>query len=104
MFRGSPDVRQSLRPRVALACAAVALTLTSMATAAEWSPRLERRVREALTPAQLADFAAGADPQKIRLDDGRTLDAIFAEAAKEATTALAYTPLDPCLLARTNDS
>jgi hypothetical protein len=69
-----------------------------------WSPRLERRVLEELTPAQVEAFAAGADPASLLLTDGETLEQVFTRAAAEADTPLAYTPLDPCILARTAGS
>jgi hypothetical protein len=89
------------RARRVMTIAPFAFALATAAAGAEWSPRLERRVREALTREQAAAFAAGADPRDVQLADGETLDQLFAAAAAEASRGLAYTPLDPCTLVRT---
>ncbi len=83
----------------------VTLIATGAARAGQlWSPRLERRVLEALDARQAEAFAAGAAAAEIRLADGGTLDEFLARTAAEASVALAFTPLDPCLLVRTAGS
>jgi hypothetical protein len=73
----------------------------SGAAAQTWSPRLERRVLEALDLEQAEAFAAGVEPSEIVLADGRTLEELLAQAAAKTSVSLVYTPLDPCLLVRT---
>ncbi len=84
--------------------ATLALALTASATAqapSGWSPRLERRVWEGLTPAQVEAVARGADPSTVLLADGTSLAEAFARAAAETAAPLAFTPVDPCNLVRT---
>ena len=78
--------------------------LSGAVAAQEPSPRLERRVLEALDEEQAAAFAAGAPASEIVLADGLTLAELLVQAATEAGTPLAFTPLDPCLLVRTAGS
>ncbi len=66
-----------------------------------WSPRLERRVLDALDPKQLQQLAEGAEPADVRLDDGRTVAELIAQEAEAAAATLAFTPTDPCVLVRT---
>ena len=85
--------------------ALVLVPVLSRAVAAQQpSPRLERRVLEALDEEQAAAFAAGVPASEIVLADGLTLDALLVQAAAEASAPLAYTPLDSCLLVRTAGS
>ncbi len=86
---------------VAMASLAV---LARAAAAQEWSPRLERRVLEALDPWQAEAFAAGAKASEIVLADGRTLEELLVEAAAEVNVPLAYMPVDACQLVRTAGS
>lgn len=73
-------------------------------TAETPSPRLERRVLQALSPPQAEAFAHDADPAEIVLEDGETLAQLLARAKAEAGVELAFTPLDPCVLVRTAGS
>src|SRR5687768_6050092 len=84
---------------------AIAL-LGSTAAEAEgvWSPRLQRRVVEALTPQQAEAFAQGADPASIVVADGQTLEQVLSEAAAASGVELAYIPADPCPLVRTTSA
>ncbi len=93
-------IAQRLTFVVLTTLAALARTLV----AEEWSPRLERRVLEALGPEQREAFAAGAPASEIVLADGQTLEELLVRAAAEGSTPLAYTPFDPCLLVRTAGS
>jgi hypothetical protein len=91
--------------RVRLAAAILLAASTATATAAqEWSPRLQRRVLEALDRQQEDALAEGAQPSEIVLADGSTLEDLLAQAAEEAAEPLAYTPLDSCQLVRTPGS
>jgi hypothetical protein len=84
------------------ALVALGLLAASAAVArATTSPRLERQVLEALSPAQARAFAEGADPTTIVLADGSTLDRLLARAVAESGVQLAFTPLDPCVVVRT---
>lgn len=65
------------------------------------SPRAERRIREALAPAQTEALIAGTAPDRIVLESGQTLTQLVALAAEEAGVELAFTPVDPCAIVRT---
>jgi hypothetical protein len=91
--------------RSCLAAAVVVAVFTATAGAAqEWSPRLQRRVLEALDRQHEDALAAGAQPSAIVLADGSTLQDLLAQAAAEAGEPLVYVPLDPCQLVRTAGS
>lgn len=78
--------------------------LSGAVLAQEPSPRLERRVREALDDEQAAAFAAGTPASEIVLADGQSLAELLDQAAADAGAAMAFTSLDPCLLVRTAGS
>src|SRR5688500_6863254 len=78
--------------------------LSGAVAAQEPSPRLQRRVLEALDEEQAAAFAAGAPASEIVLTDGSTLAELLEHAAAEANAPLAFTPLDSCLIVRTAGS
>jgi hypothetical protein len=65
------------------------------------SPRAERRVLEALAPAQAEKLLAGAPASSIVFDDGTTLAQLVGLAAADAGVELAFTPVDPCVVVRT---
>jgi hypothetical protein len=106
--RSSEGPRSRLRhlralPFVALAGLAV-LASAGAPPAVTASPRLERRVLEALTANQAEAFARGADPTSIVLAGGETLAELLARVVKETAVELSYTPVDPCVLVRTVSS